>query len=518
MLRGLCAVAAGVSIALCVGVASAGRPTTAKIGSVQVSDPGVTDGRAMSIRGAFPAPTAQTPVVPTQLPSQSHLLSESEATAIWLNGEVDGVSGLASQLSLAETADDFVLEEGAFYQIDKVELVMAVLPNGPVEAQLRFFEDCNGKPGLQLGSYPSTEAINIGTNPNFPGLTFYRFIFNDLGIFQEGGVRFWLSPQGPANGLYFWLTGNSGIVQGSQGQYRSAGYGYPDWTSVDDLCSECFGICTDFNFRVCGKVCWLIHDNGDYSLDGFPSQGFPGLPIYLSNSFDNFQIPPGEPVTLCRLEMWLATNCDPNRVYIELYDNDCDSPSGTPITMDRNTPGWQTPERVMNGDLPRTVQGLPVYKFVVECPGLELRDGRNYWLTIALHWFGSPHEHAIWLFGPEGDCEEFDAAALGGGAEYRILITEGRYRSDFLGVPYFAPISEILNDDPTAVGGDYPTMSKRRDFAFRLWTGKSSGQLFANDPRLMITSGSWDGQATVDEPPPELVNAQPGPPSPTGGR
>jgi hypothetical protein len=485
---------------------------------VQVSDPGAAEARAVSVRTVFPAPTAQIPVLPTQLPSQGQLLSESEATPIWLNGEVDGVSGLASQDTLAETADDFVLEEGAFYQIDKIELVMAVLANGPVGAQLRFYQDCNGKPGQPLGVYVSSEAINIGTNPNFPGLTFYRFIFDNLGIFQEGGVRFWIAPVGPSNGLYFWLTGNNGIVQGNQGQYRSAGYGYPDWTSVDDLCSQCFGICTDFNFRVCGKVCWLIHDNGDFSPSGFPSQGFPGLPIFLSNSFDNFQIPPGEPVTLCRLEMWLATNCDPNRVYIELYDDDCDSPSGTPITMDRNTPGWQTPERVMDGNIPRTVQGLPVYKFVVECPGLELRDGRNYWLTIALHWFGSPHEHAIWLFGPQGDCEEDHDIALGGGAEYRILITEGRFRSDFIGVPYFAPISEVLNDDPTAVGGEYSNMLKRRDFAFRLWIGESSGQLFANDPRLMITSGSWDGQATAAEPPDELMNPQPGPPSPTGGR
>ncbi len=518
MLRGLCAVASGVLIALCAGVASAGRPATANAGAVRESDQSVGDVRVMTVRRVFPAPTANLPIVATQLTGEGHLLSEALEASIWSNGDLDGVSGLASQQSLAETADDFVLEEGAYYQIDKVELVMAVLPNGPVEAQLRFFEDCNGKPGLQLASYPSTEAINIGTNPNFPGLTFYRFIFNDLGIFQAGGVRLWVSPLGSANGLYFWLTGNNGIIQGGPGQYRSAGYGYPDWTSVDDLCSQCFGICTDFNFRVCGKACWLNHDSSDYSPDGFPSQGFPGLPIYLSNSFDNFQIPPGEIVSVCRLEAWLATNCDPNRVYIELYENDCDSPSGIPLKLDRFTPGWQTPELVMDNGAPCLVQGLPVYKFVIECPGIELRDGQNYWLTVALHWFGSPHEHAIWLFGPEGDCEDLvDDAALGGGAEYLIQITEGRYRSDFLGVPYYAPISEVLNDDPQSVGFTESTLLDRRDFAFRLWTSKGTGQMLANDPRLMITGGSWDGALNPNETPPELPGNPP-PTSPTGGR
>lgn len=525
MLRGLSAVVSGVLIALVAAFAFAGRPTNARSEAEGSPDRVLSEARKISVRQYFSSLTSHVPVTPTLQSSQGNLLGQLECTPIWSNGEVDGISGLASQQTLAETADDLVLEDGGFYQIDQIELVMAVLPNGPVSAQLRIFDDCNGKPAAQLASYPATDVTSLGTNPNFPGLTFYRFVFGDLGIFEPGGKRLWISPQGPATGLYFWLTSGSGLVQGVQGQYRSPAYGYPNWTDVDALCSTCFGFCTDFNFRVCGKVCWLIHDSGDFSKDGFVSRGFPGLPIYLSNSFDNFQIPPGENASLCRLETWIATNCNPNRIYVELYDNDCDSPSGLPVKLDVNTPGWQPPEQVFDDGQPCLVQGLPVYKIVFECPGVELREGRNYWLTVALHWFGSPHERAFWLFGPEGGCgQQMNQSTLGGGAEYRVDITEGRFRSDFLGLPDFTPISEILNDDSQAVGVGGSNEEDQRDFAFRLWIGTGTSTMLENDPRLMITSGPWNNPTAPVVLPAELhallypPTPTPPPASPTGGR
>src|SRR5690606_38781249 len=202
----------------------------------------------------------------------------------------------------------------------------------------------------------------------------------------------------------------------------------------------------------------------------------------------------------------------PNRVYVELYDNECDEPTGPPpVRIDRTNAGWRQPQQLFDApDVPILVQGLPVYHFVVECPGIELRRGRNYWLTAALFWVGTPHDRALWLFGPRGGCGD-QSLALGGGAEYRIEITERRYRSDFIGIPYFAPISDVLNEDGTDVtlGGDREDM---RDFAFRLWITEGSGQLLAGNPLFsIIGSAGWDGMMTPETPLP------PPPPSPAPG-
>lgn len=506
MLRAVCAVVTGTVIALAASAAFAQRPVNSKVRAIDVLDEPVGPSRVMSVRSRYPATS---PVTPTLLSGEGFLHSEGSGKPIWANGDLDGVSGLASQVSLAETADDLVLTEGFDYHIDQIELVMAVLPVGEVSAVLNVFEDCNGKPGALLATFPATEALNIGTNPGFPGLTFYRFVFGDLHLFQPGGVRWWLSPQGPDSGLYFWLTSGSGVVQGSQGQYRSAPYGFPDWTNVDETGSN-FGLCTDFNFRVCGKACWKVHDTGDFSLSGFSSQGFPGGMIYLMNSFDNFQIPPGDNVSICRIEAWLATNCDPDRVYFELYDNDCDEPSGLPLRIDHTSASWRDPEPVLQGEFPLLVEGLPVYKFVIECPGVELREGRNYWMTAALHWVGTPHERALWLFGPLGACSDDPTVALGGGAEYRVEISEGRFRSDFLGVPYFAPISEVLNEDGDEVDlGISTDPSRRRDFAFRLWLSKATGDMLGNPSFSIEGVGAWEGQLIDPETPLPSLPAPP---------
>ncbi len=383
-----------------------------------------------------------------------------ECPAWWNNGTYDGVNALNSQevynngnlIYSAVVADDFFLNFGKCYVIEAIEVEVAAfgIPlNGNQNAptvNLRLFEDCNGKPAGPAAGFQEftlSQSTDLGPVAGWPGFNRYRLRW-EINLFEYGYRRLWIAPVGQGQGLYYWLTANSGTIQGAQGQYKAPQNGFPNWIDTDDITqdcptNDCWDHCTDFAFRVCGKCCWLLKDQSQYDLAGLSSIAFANNVIFGTRAVDNFQVPPGEQLEICRIEAWMATNC--GEAFMEIYENFCDSPvdgqTFSPIVLDK-------PDREALPGV--TYDGLQVYRYSFTCPGVFLAGDRNYWLSLAALGVGSPHERAIWLFRQKGACH--------------ICITEGQWRSFFLGFPEFTPVS-----NPALAG-------EPRDFAFRIYAAE----------------------------------------------
>ncbi len=377
---------------------------------------------------------------------------ETECRVWWDNGSYDGVNALNSQevynngnlIYSAVVADDFFLKFGKCYVIESIEVEVAAfgIPQGIPTVNLRVFDDCNGKPAgpaAPFQEYTLPQFTDLGPVAGWPGFNRYRLRW-EINLFEYGYRRLWIAPVGQGQGLYYWLTANNGTIQGVQGQYKAPQNGFPNWTDTDDITqdcpsNDCWDHCTDFAFRICGKCCWLLKDQSQYDLAGLSSIAFANNVIFGTRAVDNFQIPPGDPLEICRVEAWMATNC--GEAFMEIYENLCDSPTGSPIVLDK-------PDREA---LPGVFfDGLQVYRYSFTCPGTILAGGRNYWLSMAALGVGTPHERAIWLFRVKSECH--------------ICITEGQWRSFFLGFPEFTPVS-----NPGLAG-------EPRDFAFRLYVAQ----------------------------------------------
>lgn len=403
--------------------------------------------------------------------------------AWWDNGSYDGRNGLNSQVLFANehqvmfealVADDFLLKFGQCYWIESIEVCMAVFGVDEPVVELRVWDDCNGEPSTPaFDTFVDPWVINEGEVPGWPGFTKYRFVFKTE-LFEYGYRRLWISPVGQGQGLYYWLTANQGVIQGVQGKYRSAQNGVPKWTDVDAL-GQNFGICSDFNFRVCGKCCWLLKDNSDFDTVGLPQSALTMGTIFGVRVVDNFQVPPGKDIEVCRIEAWMATNCDPKRAFMEIYNNSCDTPIGNPIVLAH--PDY---ERLWIADSPMTIQGMPVYRFSFTCPPVILQGGYDYWLSMAALGLGTPHEKAIWLYKRKNGCST-------------INITEGQFKSPFFTMfRSFTPVSH-----PGLAG-------EPRDFAFRFYGAELDVPMpirFPNEPvdlRELIL-GSTNGGARTGE-------------------
>ena len=73
---------------------------------------------------------------------------------------------------------------------------------------------------------------------------------------------------------------------------------------------------------------------GDSHTRSYPDTQLSGASVDTARAADNFQIGPYGPVELCRVEAWMATNCPLDKVYLEIYENDCDCPENKIYTID----------------------------------------------------------------------------------------------------------------------------------------------------------------------------------------
>lgn len=395
---------------------------------------------------------------------------------VWDNGPCDwnmapdAAAGVQSQVWPgvpspfdARVADDFFIRDCEWWSIEKVTVVMAISDNitavEDLDVQLQIWSDCDGCPDQILYTFPimttvdDTGAVTIhatllgaGTG-DFADTNFWEICFdpeinpdvfgNTCPLFLTGDTRYWVSPIGGSNGVYYWTTANDYKIQGSQGKFKSPHLGFPEWIDVDDIPSGKVD-CQDFCFTIDAKVCCLLRDQGIYDLAGLSSLDFPSTSLFSSRSADQFQVPPGTDQVLCRVEAYVATNCfDDHNYFFEVWDNLCDCPvEGTARRVDMD-------KAYLTGE---TFNGLDVYCFAWSCPDVTLQAGCNYWFSMVGQGTGVAGERSLFLFkAQETPCD--------------IYIREGKYKNKFFGYDDFTPVSEI-------VGGP----GEPREFAFRIWT------------------------------------------------
>jgi hypothetical protein len=389
----------------------------------------------------------------------------------WNNGDADDITAHQSQetslLGNFYTADDFFVKAGTYKYVDSITFCFLVSDtiDGNMfkpEVGLRILGDCNGRPDdtnvvCDLG--PLTAIIdeeegflatNNGASATFPGFNEWEFCF-DVDKFFAGYTRLWLVPYGvapitgPGSGLYFWRSANMGQIQGVQGQIKN---GAEPWQDVQEC--DCPGICTDFCFQINGHVCCLLADNSPFdSTGGDKSLQLFGAAIDTARAADSFQVPPHGSVDLCRLECWMATNCPLEKVFVEIYENNCNMPGAKIITIDLtdDLDGDGKADYPIATDTGADYLGCNIYHFVwPELVGYTLDPGRDYWISFVARGTGSILDKAYWMYRATSACH--------------ICITEGKVKNPFVeGLEDFTFVSEATSGAP-------------RDFAFQVYTNE----------------------------------------------
>jgi hypothetical protein len=417
---------------------------------------------AMLVLGCCAPALAQGPWISehaTPAGSESSNWFDSRAvTTWWDNGPCDDVTAMQSQYNATTgkqqcVADDYVLKAGLYYYYDSisfdfyVDKITSASTAGP-SWSLDLYKDCNGKPaGAPVASYTAHSKLDQGPSTKFANYNKWTVTFTNINRYEAGhesdcvtAKRYWLSPKGLGSGLYFWRSANNGTIQGAVSMYKNnfTPGGVPDWTETFNVC--CQPVCTDFCFNIDGLVCCLLHDNSKYELTGLSSlQG--NIIDFGTRAADNFQVPPGGCcVDICRIEAWVATNCDITKIFGEIYDNDCNCPdtgSNQPIHT------LIDPIVTATGEVTVT-DGIPIYHVLWHDPGICLEPGRNYWFSAIARGSGQIFEVAYFLFKDHNlPCP--------------ILISEGKYKNCWVG-----PLDWTSTSDPLVYGF-------ARDFAFRVY-------------------------------------------------
>ncbi|MCA9294191.1 MAG: hypothetical protein KDA20_10295 [Phycisphaerales bacterium] len=410
----------------------------------------------------------------------------AECNVIWQNGDPDNAYAVRSAESPAHqwyAADDFILHPCRWNYIEAVEMYFAIGQDvvDPI-IDLRVYPDCDGKPDKTQQPAVYSGYIGVGVpSVAFSGYNVHkvRFVL-DWWVFgnEDGCDRYWLNPVGlTTNTKYFWISTNVGLnaerVQGVQSHFKAPTTvpPYLDWTPYEEYCPnpafpDCQGACIDFNFRICGKICALLKDQGTYDLNGAAATKFPNVND-TGMSADNFQVAPGlGSVEICRIEAYLATNCNPDLVYGLLFENFCDKP-GNDLANLGFVDFWEA-----TGD---SFDGLPVYKFVWFCTGERVSKGRNYWFAPLASRGVNINERSVWLFRQREEmCKD-------------IWITEGCYMNWNDIDPVWANVS------------DYTPLNTPFDFAFKIWLvdDTADGSVPQGDPGDTFDAADIDRDGTV---------------------
>jgi hypothetical protein len=404
----------------------------------------------------------------------------------WTNGDRDDVTAQLSQIDpvhnqVFRVADDFFVKAGLYTFVDQVTVCFAVsdyydgLMNKP-RFELHLYDDCSGKPNTPVYSVLNNEldkytATLVGPSP-WTGFNLWSVTF-DVQQFLAGYGRWWVCPRGygdMTNGFFFWVSANNGLIQGAQGQL-SDGPAPPipsDWYDVS-LCS-CPDTCTDFYFFFTCHRCCLAKNNVPFDPNaGAASLQLKGATIDTARAADNFQIP-GDgtashaEVEICRVEAWFATNCPLEKIFLEIYANDCNMPGAKLCTIDLL--GFPLYE-----DTGQTYNGVPIYHLIwPQITGASLPSGHDYWLSVVARGTGSILDKAYWMYLAQGACN--------------INITEGKVKNPYVaGLEDFTFVSVATSGPP-------------RDFAFKLFTNDIGSKSTA--PQTDPDSNSSGPQA-IDE-------------------
>jgi hypothetical protein len=378
----------------------------------------------------------------------------------WSNGVCDEITAHLSQVTSNEnycTADDCYLKPGQFAFVDEIRVIFAVdsryneVMTKP-SFKLTAYEDCNGQPDSSSIIYQVTDPDEIsygliGPAP-WDGFNLWAVSFNVEQFVGAG--RAWLCPQGCGeliDGFYYWVSANNGVIQGAMAHIKNNSEPWQDVAECD-----CPGICTDMCLEITGHVCCLLKENTPFDPAGgaMSLQRF-GAAIDTQRAADNFQVAPGAIQEVCALEAWMATNCPLDKIFVEIYENDCNMPANLlcviDVTTDEDNDGKA--DYPIAEDTGLDYLGCNIYRlFWPEISRVELEPGRDYWISFVAQGTGSILDKAYWMY--KATSSAMDCST--------ICITEGKVKDPFVeGLESFTFVSEATSGPP-------------RDFAFRLYS------------------------------------------------
>ena len=399
----------------------------------------------------------------------------------WDNGACDEITAHLSQAGDTDnfcTADDCFLKPGFFAFVDEVRVIFAVdnryneTMNKP-SFKLTAYADCNGQPDTSSVAFTITDPDDIsygliGAAP-WPGFSLWAVSYS-VGEFVGEG-RAWLCPQGCgelADGFYYWVSANNGVIQGAMAHIKNNAEPWQDVLECD-----CPGICTDMCLTITGHVCCLLKNNMPYDpTGGATSLQLFGAQVDTARAADNFQVPPGDPIEVCAIEAWMATNCPLDKIFVEIYENDCDCPGDLvcviDVTTDEDGDGKADyPIATPTGD---SYLGCDIYHlFWPEISRVVLEPGRDYWISVVAQGTGSILDKAYWMYKTLSTANPCD----------NICITEGKVKDPFVaGLEMFTFVSVATSGEP-------------RDFAFKLYS--RDGVFRADDDQEPVANTTLSG-------------------------
>lgn len=292
----------------------------------------------------------------------------------------------------AKAADDFYLKPGQVHHIfgfrgQMITNTISVLR----KARLEFYADCDGAPASDPFKV-YTNSVITSTIPVAGGydLVSYAFDFCNDSLWLDGGRTYWVALVGLTDNqgtdASYWATttptsNGPNLMAGAP--YKRFGSPGSSWGSYifgpwepSDRC--CIG-CTNHSFKINGESCSIIWNNGEPDLASQTGGGTPSgadgtsLP---ARTADNFVIKPCDPVEICLIETTIWTNCNPVVGFLELYSNDCSTPTGSAFRTG-------TPSKVIPLGATINYNGWVLNAYTLQFTDLHwtLEGGRTYWIS-----------------------------------------------------------------------------------------------------------------------------------------
>jgi hypothetical protein len=412
----------------------------------------------------------------------------------WDNGRYDGSGAQTSQVGYdldwrlfgRVSFDDFWLCEGQVYKVNRLRGMMctdSLLP----KALVVILKDCNGLPDIsESGIVAIANSIPIDTTDapvgseckvgtveiaETGGQTDNGFRIIDVTasfshLWLKGGT-YWVAfvgYSGNANPLeqFFWGHAGLGTIKGKPGQFYNS-----DDQTFSDVSSLCCG-CTDFSFCVEADHCKILVDNGGPSLTDYaPSIFHPGSTFREARAADDAVIANCNDRVVCFVEGYLATNCDPPRARLDIWDNACKLPAtfAPPATFAHKCI-FDTGQtiRIDNTDL--TIYKVQFWDLRAgDGSPFTLQQNKNYWFSIYAVGSNSQSQRGYFLGADrcdlkcEGRTSHFNQAAVSGRG---VGLTDNRWISvqQYTGRAFDLSLLVALEDivqDPDVGTGSSPT-------------------------------------------------------------
>jgi hypothetical protein len=289
-----------------------------------------------------------------------------------------------------KAADDFFLREDMVHRISAFSGQM--LTNswpGLRRAKLQLYRDCNGKPELTpFMTFTNSQIVAEIPAPDGFTLVTYRFDLCDEQLWLDGGT-YWVSLIGLTDNVtddlsYWAVSGDQqqrdpiianvpckarGIEGGNWNEFE-----FTDWETIAECCVGCVG----FAFKLEGESCKIIWNNGkpDLSYEGRGGAASGVVRELTAQSVDNFVIAPCTDDTICFIEGYIWSNCDPLPAFVQIFDNDCRLPNEVIFSA--------PPTKIEVLDETWNVDGFTYRLHRVQLCGinLTLTPGHNYWMQF----------------------------------------------------------------------------------------------------------------------------------------